>query len=80
MPHWKGLVYGKDESRGLNCNCTSSICQNVLKSVNLQHKWDSVDSKLVGIVQELQVNFIRHQKLKSNVEYEIFGYRKIQLF
>ena len=45
MPHWKGLVYGKDESRGLNCDSPSSIY--VVKSDSLLHKWGFVDSQSV---------------------------------
>ena len=53
VPHLKGLRYGKDESRGLSCGCTSSICQDVMKSDNLLHKWGFVDSLLQTIVKSL---------------------------
>ena len=43
-PHLKGLRYGKYESRGLSCGWTYSICQDVMKSDNLLHKWGFVDS------------------------------------
>ena len=46
----KGLRYVKDESRGLNCDSTSGICQDVLKSDNLLHKWSFVDSQFVTTV------------------------------
>ena len=39
-------IYGKDESRGLSCGCTSSIFQDVMKSDNLLHKRGFVDSLL----------------------------------
>ena len=50
MPHRKAFRHGKDESRGLNFNCISSICQDVLKSDNLLHKWGFVDSQSVTTV------------------------------
>ena len=34
------------ETRGLCCGCTSSICQEVIKSDNLLHKQGFVDSLL----------------------------------
>ena len=37
VTHCEGLRYGKDESRELSCGCTSSICQDVMKSDNLLH-------------------------------------------
>ena len=50
MLHWKDLRYGKDESRGLNSDSSSSICQNVFKIDNLLHKLGFVDSQLVTTV------------------------------
>ena len=50
VPHWKALRYGKDESRGLSYDSTLSICQDVLKSGNLLHKWGSVDSLMYTTV------------------------------
>ena len=38
VPHCKALRYGEDETGGLNCGSTSSICKGVLKSGNLLHK------------------------------------------
>ena len=46
VSHLKVLRYNKDESRGLSCGCTSSICQDVMKSENLLHKRGFVDSLL----------------------------------
>ena len=39
VPHLNGLRYDKDDSRGLSCGYTSSICQDILKSdqVNENH-------------------------------------------
>ena len=36
VPHVKALSYGKYESRGISSGSTSCICQDVLKSKNLQ--------------------------------------------
>ena len=47
VPHWKAFKYGKNEARGLSCGKTLSICQYVLKSGNLLHKWDFVDFQWV---------------------------------
>ena len=44
VPHWEALRHGKDGSRGLSCDRTSSICQDILKSDNLLHKPGFVDS------------------------------------
>ena len=38
VPHWKGLISGKNEVRGLWWGSTFNICQAFLKSVNLLHK------------------------------------------
>ena len=38
VPDWRGLRYVKDESIGLDCDSTSSISQDILKSDNLLHK------------------------------------------
>ena len=51
VPYLKGLRYGKDESKGLNCGCTSVICQDVMKSDNLLHKQGFVDSQMVANVE-----------------------------
>ena len=76
MPHWKGLRYGEDESRGLSCGCTSSICQNVLKSDSLLHKWGFVDSQSVTtaphqqnsiVFSENQVHLINKQCLAKQI-------------
>ena len=50
MLDWKALKYGKNETRGLICGSTSSICQDALKSINLLHKFGFVDSQMVGAV------------------------------
>ena len=38
VPHLKSLRYGIYETRRLSCGSVSSICQDILKSVNLLHK------------------------------------------
>ena len=51
MPHWQAVSYSKNERRGLGCGSTFSICQDVLKSVILQHKLGFFDSQMVGTVE-----------------------------
>ena len=53
VPHLKRLRYGKDESRELSCECTSSICQDVMKSDNLLNKQGFGDSLLQTTVPYL---------------------------
>ena len=55
MPYWKALRYGKDGSRQLGCGCTSSICQGILKSVNLLHKQGFVDSQMKTTVYDEKI-------------------------
>ena len=45
VPHWNALRYGKDDSRGLSCGSALNIHQDVLKSGNLLHKQEFVDSQ-----------------------------------
>ena len=53
VPHWKALRYGKKcELRGLSCNISLNICQDVMKSANLLHKrgfGDSQSNTTVGL-------------------------------
>ena len=49
VPHLKALRYGKFETRGLSCGGTSSICQAILKSDNLLHKWGFADSQMKSL-------------------------------
>ena len=63
VPHLKGLRYDKDESRGLSCGYTSSICQDVMKSDNLLHKRrfvDSLSQTLVKLLKLLGSNSVIH--------------------
>ena len=46
VSHLKALRYGIYEKRGLSCGSTPSICQGILKSGNLLHKWGSVKTQL----------------------------------
>ena len=46
VPHLKALRYGIFERRGLSCGSTSSNSQGVIKSDNLLHKQDFVDSEM----------------------------------
>ena len=50
VPHFKALRRGKPETRGLICCYTSNICQDVLKSDNLQHKQGFVYSQAQNTV------------------------------
>ena len=50
MPHLKALRYGIYEARLPSCGSTSSICQAILKSVNLTHKQGYVKTQLICIV------------------------------
>ena len=50
IPHLKALRYGIYETRGFSCGSTSSICQGILKSGNLLHKWCVVKTKSLRIV------------------------------
>ena len=51
VPNWKALRYGKDESRGISCGSTSSICQDILKSDNLLHKQGFVKTQSLHTVK-----------------------------
>ena len=53
VPRWKALKYGKYDKRRLSCGSTLSICQDVLKSINLLHSRDLVDSQTVTTVNLL---------------------------
>ena len=35
LPHWNALRYGKYELRGLSCNSSLNICQDIMKSAIL---------------------------------------------
>ena len=50
LEHTVPLSAGKYEPRGLKHSCTLDICQQVLKSSNLLHKHDFVDSQMQTIV------------------------------
>ena len=50
VAHGKALSSDKYEPRGLRCDCTLSIYQEVLKNTNLLHKHDFVDSQMQTIV------------------------------
>ena len=45
VPHLKALRYGIYETRDFSCGSTSSICQCILKSGNLLHKWGFVKTQ-----------------------------------
>ena len=62
VPHWKTLRYGKDGSREFGCGSNSSICQDVLKSVNLLHKRGFVYLQMKTNVQKKSV----FQEIKHN--------------
>ena len=46
VPHLKALRYGRYETRGLSCSSTSSICQDILKTVNSLNKRGFIDSQM----------------------------------
>ena len=51
--HWKAILPIKNMSQkvyGLCCSSTLNICKNVLKSINLLHKWASDDSQKGNIL------------------------------
>ena len=52
IPHWEVLRYGKDDLRGLSCDSTHNIYQNILKSGNFLHKSGFVDSQSSSILNE----------------------------
>ena len=64
VPHLKALRYGIYETRGLNCDSTFSIFQDVLKIANLLQstKMGLVDSQMVGTVCDfaLEISRIKH--------------------
>ena len=45
LAHLKALSIIKYEPRGLSCGSTLNICQDILKSGNLPHKWGFGDSQ-----------------------------------
>ena len=55
VPHLKALRYGIYERRVLSCGSTSSICQDVLKSGNLLHKWGFVKTQLLCTVYVIKI-------------------------
>ena len=62
VPHWKALRYGKNGSRGLSCDSTFSICQDILKIENLLHKQGLVETQLLRTVYpylELIMTFVK---------------------
>ena len=59
VPHRKGLRYGKYESRGLSCGCTSSISQYVMKSDKALHIRSFVDSLLQTTVCDHRPNMLK---------------------
>ena len=60
---WRRLLSLR--KRGLNCGSTLNICQDVLKSDNLLHKWGLVDSQSSSSVSVLDFewwnSFFLHQ-------------------
>ena len=70
---FKGLTYGKYGTRGLSCNNTLNICQDVLKSANLLYKQGFDDSQSSATVyhiqlQELELNF---RQIDSQMDQQI---------
>ena len=61
VPHWKALRYGKDGPRQLSCGSISSICQAILKSDNLLHKWGFVDSQSLRTVVKQSASIDRSE-------------------
>ena len=65
VPHWKALSSGKYETRGLNCDNTLNIYQDVLKSANLPQIQGFVDTQTTvppvdpGVTQILFVTLKR---------------------
>ena len=58
VPYLKGLRYGKDESRGISCGCTSSICQDVMKRDTLLRNQGFVDSLLQTTLRFFSLSII----------------------
>ena len=68
MPHWKSVIYDKDDSRRLSCGHIVRIYQDVLKSGNLLHKCSFVDSQTETTIPQLtnMVSSIRHTELSRH--------------
>ena len=72
VPYWKALSHGKYEPRGLSCGGTLKICQDVLKSANLLHKWGIVSFPMASIVHfVITTDFGTKQKLVSKKVYAV---------
>ena len=64
VTHYIALSNGKYELRGLCCGSTVNICQGILKSANLLHKWGFVKTQSLRTVRTVRTSMI--MKVISN--------------